>query len=189
MLYLWEYLWKDPAMPDIDYSLLERELKHALHNTLGQLFQEVQKSDLFALGLYVNQEFSYAIFTAGLLSDFDDPEPKWLPADWSKHLFGREYFQAVEQVLSQGWSEDYADYTIDKDRALAIYIRVLSELRREYFADTSVFVGLFMAGGWDSLIFEEFHTVNPETVVQQFNHAYQKYLTTLRLKLKLHKKQ
>lgn len=168
-------------MPAIDYDLLERELKQALDRTLDQLFQEVQKSDLVALGLYINQEFSYALFTAGLLSDFVDSEPKWLSADWSKHGFGSEYFQAVEQVLLQGWSEDYADYTIDEDRALAIYIRVLSELRRAYFADTSVFVGLFMAGGWDSLIFEEFHTINPEAVVQQFKHAYQNYLKTLRV--------
>lgn len=154
-------------MPTIDYHILEKATDSALHCAVSKLLQEVDRKSIYAVGLYVNGELNDASFTANTISSSSD-RLIWRPPDWKYHLFATECFELVDAELAKGWSNGFADYSIDQQATLKIYTSSLQAMRKRFFDDTDTLVGMFMGETAHRWVLASLEQINPQSVADRY---------------------
>lgn len=145
-------------------------LSEAVETFLRRLLQQVNYTDLYAVGLYTSGELNYLVPTANATSAWTRSKgSKWSPADWTFHLYAIEAFKTTEKVLIQGWNEDFSTFDVDQARMRQLIHRVLLKARERYLYGSSAVVGLFMGEMGSPWVRESVVEVNPPHVVHAFD--------------------
>ncbi|HYF62246.1 MAG TPA: DUF4303 domain-containing protein [Herpetosiphonaceae bacterium] len=133
-------------MPDIDYDALRTALLDATRQALIHMIALTGDDHLYAFGLYVHDEMTYAVPTSnteeGLLErakqyaqnkggsiEYYAKRLRWLPADWQYHCEGANFFSEVETILLGGWREDFSFFDPDRTKISAICMDALRACR------------------------------------------------------------
>jgi hypothetical protein len=154
-------------MPTIDYQILATAIDNALDCAVSKLLQEVDRKSIYAVGLYVNGELNGANFTANTISSSSD-RLIWSPPNWKYHLFATECFELVHAELAKGWSNGFADYSIDLQATLKIYTSSLQAMRKRFFDDTDTLVGMFMGETSHRWVLASLEQINPQSVADRY---------------------
>ena len=155
-------------MSNIDYQILETELKKAFDCWIVRLKQKTDLASIYAIGLYTNGELSYLSPTANVNYREVDVSLRWSPPDWNYHLLGQECFEKAELELMKGWDHDYANFRVDKERLLSIIIELIKELRKQYFDKTPTVAGIFEGNMSSEIVLHSIRIINPEKVTDFF---------------------
>lgn len=159
---------------NLDYDRFSKTLNKALSEYGDYLKNNIHYIQIYAVGLYTNDEFTYFTPAANYRQKNFDFGSEWMTNEWLLHCSGQEIFDEINNLILGGMSSDFSTSYWDKERLIEIIELQLGDFRKNYFNNGCTLTTLFTDefAYIDSLSIAK--KINPKTTYENYIEGIKK---------------